>query len=439
MEKLIIILAVCLALISPTGAGTLMSGSSSILGLITYDEYNTKIEQERLEAKRIEAERIAAEEEAYRVLHTYGLFERYDLEGYGFISIPKTHFSINEANSAKIKKEFTYLYDDISYMEVKFQTNLTENDIEHLGTNVCNFKGEHTEDTIQCGDYEVIKITGEENSDDYLRISWCIVKGKSVLIINGYIAPGVDKVPFCESIEASIDKISVYYISKTVFDTPTTGYWATIVDNVETGSPDEETIERPEGTVGGEYPGTIITDKVTSDWRDLKIILDGDTLYVPCKMSDLVEYGYKLKDADVVGDLVKANYKAKLVLYKENGLAITVLAQNRTDSSLRLEALDILSITVNKEDFGYYTSNSTYTEENLPELILVSGITWDIKYADLLEMHKFDFTMDEESNGNYVSTFLENEKKMIITTDNYKDIIEASISIDLDYKSNTGE
>ena len=75
MEKIIIVIAICLALISPTGAGTLLSTSGTILGGGTYLKYVANIEDERVAAEKAEQERIAAEEEAYRILHTYGNFE----------------------------------------------------------------------------------------------------------------------------------------------------------------------------------------------------------------------------------------------------------------------------------------------------------------------------------------------------------------------------
>lgn len=445
MEKIIIVIAICLALISPTGAGTLITSSSSVLAFGTYGAYQNKIEAERLAAERAEAERIAAEEEAYRVLHTYGLFERYDIEGYAIINVPETHFTLDETKSSKNKKVFTYSFNDISYIEIKYKTNITEDDIEHLGTNICGFSEEPTHEKIQCGDLEAIKLVGGAGSDEYQKISWCITKGKSALVIDGFVAPDVDIVPFSESVESAIAKTSIYYISKTVFSTPITGYWATVdLGNIDNPGQEKEdipgeTTENPDNTVGGEYPGTVATDKLTKDWKDMKFILDGNTLYVPCKMSDLIECGYQLKDRDIVGDLVKPQYKAKLVLYKDNGVTITVLAQNRTDSSLKLEALDITSISVNREEFGYYTNDSKYTKDSLPELILFGGITWDIKYDTLLEMYGEEFYMKEQSNADYKCTFTQADKTCIIVTDNYKNIDIVEITVDLDYVPNTGE
>lgn len=438
MNNLIIMLAICLALISPTGAGTLLSTSGTILGGGTYLKYLANIEAERVAAEKAEQERIAAEEEAYRILHTYGNFERYDIEGYSIINVPETHFTLNVDKSSKKAKTFAYTYNELSYLDIKFQTNITEDDIENIGVNICGFKDEPVHEKVTCGDLEAIKLIGSDNTDDYSRISWCVTKGKSVLILNGYIAPGIDKIPFSEAVESAIAKTSIYYISKTVFETPTSGYYATVdlgqfnnKDDEDTNSETTEPVVE-DNTVGGELPGTIKTDKVTNNWEELRVVLDGNILTVPCKISDLMEYGYKIKDADVVGDIVKIGYQAKLILYKDNGIAITVHAQNTTESSLRIEALEVDKIIINKDDFGYYVTDSKFNKENLPELIAVSGITWDVEYETIKSLQS-DFVKKELVNGDFQLTFSRLDKTLIITTQNYKDINQIEMAIDMNY------
>lgn len=438
MENILIILAVCLSLISPTGAGTLITTSGTILGGGTYLKYQTELENQALAAKRAEEERIAAEQEAYRILHTYGNFERYDIEGYSIINIPETHFTLSADKSSKQAKRYAYTWDDLSYVDIKYVTGITENDIANPGVNLCEFKAEPEHEKITCGDLEAIKLIGDTSEDDYTRLSWCVNKGKSALIINGYVAPGVDKVPFSEAIESAIAKTSIYYISKTVFETPTTGYYATVdlgqfdktENNTETGEVDTPVIE--DNTVGGDKPGTIKSDKVTDNWEDLRVVLDGNMLEVPCRLSDLLDYGYKVKDADVVGDIVKVGYQAKLILYKDNGVTITVHAQNRTDSSLRIEALDVDKIIINKDDFGYYVNESEFNKNNLPELIAVCGITWDVEYETIKELLE-GFVKKELVNGDFQLTFNRLDKTLIITTKNYKDINQIEMAIDMDY------
>lgn len=429
-SNIVIILSIFLLLISPTGAGTFISGSGSTLMIRNYSQTQQRLERDRLAKEKAEAEAKAAAEEADRKLHTYAGFERYDIEGYCIINVPSTHFILNETVSSKSKKQFTYTYSDISYIDIEYKTNVTEDDIEHPGTNLCGFKEEPTHEKIQCNDLEAIRIIEKSDSDNFSRVSWSIPKGKSVLLVNGYVAPNVDMIPFMEAVESALSKTSVYYISKTVFETPKTGHYATLElpeepnpDNENNeGEENSENNEKDENMVGGDIPGTIATDKVTNDWKELKYILDGDTIYVPCKMSELLDYGYKLKDYDTVGDIVKARYTAKLVLYKDNGVVLTVTARNLTDSSLRLEALDIVKIVLNRDEFGYYSTNPTYTKDNLPELIATGGMTWGIKFDDLIEIVE-DHSIKELVNGDFQVT-AENfkNKKIVFVTKNFKDI-----------------
>jgi len=440
MEKLItyIIIIVCYIL-SPTGTNLLLSTAGT--GYIKYEEEYVKA----LEAQKL-AEQQAIEKAkqdailAEQKLHTYLLFKRTELDEYGFVELPSSHLTLNKDKSSNKEKVYDYL-DGLSYLKIYYKINLTDDELNSLGRKVCGLVEEPEYTDYVVGKYQVKELTTSTQYDGFNRKIWCRIKGKSVMVFDFYTAPGLDTSPINELMQDVLNTINVYYVSGTVFETPSTGYYASndFLDNKDKEE-DKQVIttkpveyENEEGYVGGQYSGTVVTNLVTNDWRDLVLYLDGDKLWVPSRVDDFTNLGYKIKDASAIGDLVKPGYDSTIVLYKDNGVTIRLKAKNNTDSSLRVGALEVTTLTIDSDDFGYYSSKSVYSNENLPELILVGGITWDIEAENLTEIIGIDFYKNELGNGDYEFTYKYDNKKMVITTKNYKDIRKIVITDNTEY------
>ena len=117
-------------------------------------------------------------------------------------------------------------------------------------------------------------------------------------------------------------------------------------------------------------------------------------------------------------------------MYKDNGVAVKIEAMNTTESSSKPGNLTIIALEVFKDKFGYYTNDSEYTPDNLPEMIIVNGITWDIWTDDLEELNGDDYYIREESDGTFILTYDQPLEYMQIKTENYKNIKEIELRYD---------
>lgn len=433
MKEALISLLIGLYIASSSASGIAMFNSASVISLSTYKSYEKSIndaENAKLQAEeQAKADALKADEE----LHTYTDLQRKELTGYCIVEVPTSHFTLVDSKSSSTKAEYTYR-DNLSYIDISFNTSIKDGDTEQLAKIVSNYSEEPEHKTIDCDGIEAIQVEDATNTDGFSRVSWYVLKGNSVFIVDAYIAPEVEREAFYGAVSKLISTLNTYYISGTVFKTPTSGYYEnnTVTEPTETteSNSSENTSENStnqEQTDEPEMVGVIKTTEVSNNWKDLTFKLDGDMLGMFETVSEYLKLGYKIKDIDVIGDKVRGGYESTLILYKDDGVTIRVGAKNPTDSTLKVEALTVTKLEVNIEDFGAYIDNPRYTSEDLPELVFMGGITWDILAENIpvvLPKQGENFNKLELSNGDYKSTYETSDHtlELDIITKNYKNI-----------------
>lgn len=444
------IIIILLFMMSPSGSG-IFTISSTILPLRQY-----KIEQQLAEQRKaqaiIDAENAAkeAEEEAYNKLHTFLGLTKDELVGYARFQTPISHYKLNKIRTYDNKRIYDY-YNSISSVEFYYVEDLTDNDKANPGKNILKFTDEPEVEKITVegisNKLEIVHLVSEGEYDGFDREAYIVYKDKSAFIIDAYLDKETDKTAFRESIQVIIPTINVYYVADLVFHVPNSGYWEGYVPQGGSSNEQGNTEDKNENTgtetgnnkeyVGGNVEGTIKTNLVSNNWKDLRIVLDGLVIDMQDPLDKLLEDGYKFANTSNVPDTVAKGKEIIVWMYKDNGVAVKVRAYNNTESALKPGNLIITGITVDKSKFDHYTNNSKYTSENLPELILVNGITWGIKFDTIKGLNGTEYSTKEESDGTYVITYDQQIEYMQIKTENYKNIKE--VTLEYDYVLNQQE
>lgn len=434
------VILIMLLMMTPSGSG-LFTASTTILPVRQF-KIEKKLDEERQAQAIIDAENAAkrAEEEAYNKLHTFLGLTKDELIGYGKFQTPISHYELNKTRTVDDKRVYNY-YDSISTVEFSYVEDLTDNDKANPGKNILGFTDEPEIETIKNEKFEVVHLISEGEYEGFSRESYIVYKNKSALIINAYLTEETDREAFRESIDIILPTINIYYVADVVFKTPSTGYWETYVPEEDSGNKpggttggDGSTGEEYAEYVGGTIDGTVKTNLVSTEWKDLRIVLDGLVIDMQDPLDKLINNGYKFADPDRVPDTVGKGKELKTYMYKDNGVALEVTAYNNTESNLKPGNLIITGIHVDKDKFGHYTNNSEYTEDNLPELIIVNGITWNIKFDTIKSLNGTNYWTKEESDGTYVITYDQQVEYMQIKTENYKDIKEITLEYDYELK-----
>lgn len=227
-SKLTAVLISILLVMSPTFSGPLALTSSLFYCYNAYNNELNKQKEEELKEQQKQELIEQLEKDEYNRLHTYSKLRKNVLKEYANIFVAESHFTKDKDKTSDNNIVYNYL-DGYSYVEIKFQSKLDDEALKNINTQICKLDNIVSEEKITCGELEFNKVISEnsESSDIKLkRITWYTLKSDSVLIVDGYIAETTDSVPFTEAIETGLALTNIYYVSKIVFETPTTGYYA---------------------------------------------------------------------------------------------------------------------------------------------------------------------------------------------------------------------
>ena len=427
------VIIVMLLMMSPSGAG-LFTASTTILP-VRQIKVEKQLAEERAAQAIIDAENAAkkAEEEAYNKLHTFLGLTKDEIEGYGRFQTPISHYELNKTFTTDNVRVYNY-YDSISRVEFYYVEDLTDNDKANPGKNILGLVDEPEIEKISNDKFDIIHLVSEGDYDGFGRESYIVFKNKSAFIIDAYLTEDTDRTAFRESVDIIIPTINIYYVADVVFDIPNSGYWETFVPKddteVEQGNNNGGNTNTGEGYetyVGGDVEGTVRTNLVSSEWKDLRVVIDGLIIDMQDPIDKLLDNGYKYENPDKVPETVASKGVFSSYMYKDNGVALKVTALNTTESSLKPGNLTITKIEIDKDKFGHFTNDSEYTKDNLPELILVNGMTWNIKFDTIKSLNGDSFWTKEEYDGTYVINYDQQVQKMSIKTENYKDIKEVTL------------
>lgn len=373
-----------------------------------------------------------------------------DLEGYCTIQFPLKYFEQDISNSTGVYKQLNYV-DNKSKIYMSYITGMAEgSDIPGYIANELAKVNTFTNDKVteNYNNVEWMKITADKQIDDCnVYIYYTLNKDKSSAFwMKVKVKPEAEDETFNKVLEKMLNSYDLYAPSGTLFDTPTTGYYAdNDVDNGTEADTDGHEANNDEDNQvfkfrGGYVEGADISDK----WEDMQIILDGNKFQLPCKLYNFTDKGFKVNDSSIKNEddqKVYAREFKRVQAQNDNGTVVTLIFYN--DSATDIDTIvncDIVGLIVDQEKFLNVTdtaeddffngsesddenASKNAKDEHNHELILARGITWGVYLDELKDIYNTGkYSKSYYSSSVTTSIFESGTKKMIIRTGNVRDI-----------------
>jgi hypothetical protein len=364
-----------------------------------------------------------------------------DLDGYCTIMIPSEYYEVLTEQSTFTKKVIRYI-DNKSKITMSYVTNISR-DADVPGYIVKELA-------------EVDTVTNDKYDKDYNGQTWVVVPAKNQedkKNIRVYYKLSSDKkTAFWMKIEVYedsddedfdtiltkiIESYNMYYVGETVFETPTTGYYAeNSTDGDGTiGNTTEYKANTTENNVYKTTVGFIEDADISYSWRDLEIIIDGNRIDLPCSIQDLYDLDFELNDTRIKDDSteIQAGKTETVSMTNSNGASVTFTVLNSSNAELKsvydctvvklaVDTSKILILTNDNKDGtteeetetenGEETTEETETESSSESkttsdindrVILPGGITTEVYTEDLLSYYgTYSSTTPMNSEVQYV-------------------------------------
>jgi hypothetical protein len=390
-------------------------------------------------------------------------FTEYDFEGYCTLQVPASHLTLDNSVSTNTYKRFVYK-DSKTKLEASFVTDMgADTDIpgyiskEQAGVDtVTNDKSEETHgdnvtwvkikaDSRVDGMNVYIYYTLEHNQDK---------DSNSAFWIKALVAPDSDGEEFYEALSKTLDTYSYYaYWSSQVFETPDTGYYATIdtTDNTKADTSDYKKNDRA-NTVFADRGGYVEDADISENWESLEIIIDNVKFTLPCTMDDFYKAGYQLNSSNLrdIDLQILYNNKATYKLINDNGTVVTVTLRNGSGTETKyIDDCSIVGILVDRNEFvnipkddnedDTETETETETEEEtktLTEDEIENATLTDEEYALKYGIYRDDERdmMDEDEIEDHLRDLDDFEPEYVVNN-NATGEISNDYEKDVHYKS----
>lgn len=238
--------------------------------------------------------------------------------------------------------------------------------------------------------------------------------------------PSVDIKEYEEVMTSILDNESTYYIGKTIFDVPTTGIYTDNPDKPD-GNPDEYKENDEDNTIFQDRGGFVTGVDITSNWKDLEIIIDGVKYSLPSNLQTFLDNGYTIYDSFKtedysVGKLASEKCKVK----NSNGTVLNLYFLNE-DKNNNKKLIDCSVVGIEVDNTTFLDIEESAGLDN-HMLILPMGITWDIYTDDLIHCYGNCYKTNY-NNNTYQVKFVHENKEMLFLIGKLKGIQSVKMCI----------
>lgn len=273
-----------------------------------------------------------------------------DLEGYASFDMPMSHYFYEETDSTSTQKLIRYALDDKrTKIIASYTTNISEQtdipgyivrDVIGIDT-VTNNKQEE-----KYGDRTWMKVVSETQVNGLQPIVWYSTSssGTSAVWFEALVYPQTLGAEFYQSMDAILSSVNVYSLGSTVFDTPTTGWYAENQQDDDTkGDSSGYRANTKANTVFKTRGGYIEGADIAADWNSMEIIIDGHKYKLPCDMSEFYDNGFKINDGKLIADdpsehLIGVNSTYNIKITNDRGTVVRLTLLN--DSELNVQTVN---------------------------------------------------------------------------------------------------
>lgn len=303
------------------------------------------------------SENTIEETEEYKIKNFIDL----DFEGYCTCAVPLSHFSINNGTTTNVLKNLTYK-DKKTKVTMSYITNISKDadipgyitiDVAGVDT-VTNFK----EEEIYGDNVKWMKVPSENKEDGCNVYVWYTLNQNKTAAfwVKAKVAPDSDSEEFYEVIKKMFNTYNYYqYGSGTVFDTPNTGYYENaILNNSTIGDTSDFVANTKAFTVFQTRGGYVKDAKISPNWQDLEIIIDGTKFRLPCRLENFYDAGFKINDRSITEkDLeVYPSNQMTLKLINNKGTVVTATVKNESGTDKRsADDCQLVTLLVDRGDF----------------------------------------------------------------------------------------
>jgi hypothetical protein len=385
---------------------------------------NTSSPETDTEQPVIIDEENTEEESPYSV--TVSSFQTVDLEGYCTINIPLSHFTLDEVNSTKTYKQVNY-YDDKTRLYMSYITGMESGtDIPGYICNEAAGVDTLTNDKVTevYNEVEWIKVTADSKTENGSTVYiWYTLnkKGDSAFWIKAVVAESSDDEVFFDVMTQTLNTYYLYVASGTLFETPTTGFYATYVpDDTVADDSEYKANNSNDNQVIASRGGYVVGADIANSWKKMEIIIDGTKFKLPQAFSDFIDAGFSINDSSVemVSDLdIDPGSTLNVRVMNDNGTVLILTCYNSNEASVvNAQNCNVVGIEIDASTFADITatdSEEVYNEETANdsgasrnakdnynhELILAHGMTWGAYVDDLISYYgtcEQDIDTDEQ-------------------------------------------
>ena len=267
-----------------------------------------------------------------------------DLDGYCTIMIPSEYWTLNTEDSTFTKKIVRYK-DKKSRIIMSYLVNISDDaDIpgyitrEAAGLDIVTNSKHNVE--YESGTWVVIP--AEEVIDNcYCTVYYITSKDETTAFwmrVNRH--EDTDEEEFNEVIDTIINSYNMYYIGGTIFDTPTSGFYAE--NNVDDHGVVSDTTDYKKNTQDNnvwdsDKQGFDFKADISSKWDSMEVIVDDHKLTLPCSLQDLQEADFTPNDTNVKTDTyyIESGASKEIVFSNSKGTMITMTFLNDSNTELK--------------------------------------------------------------------------------------------------------
>ena len=282
-----------------------------------------------------------------------------DLEGYGTIRMPQSHFTLNTNTSNNVEKNLLYR-DNKSKIKISYITNISD------GTDIPGYITREVAgvDTVTNDKEEIVinnrtwmkvhSTTKEENNDVYVWYS--LSKNNDTAVwLKASVYEDSNDAEWDSVLQQMLATFTIYYVNGTLFETPDTGYYlgkdfnnGTEGDSTKYGANDKA------NSVFQSRGGYVPDANISPDWKDMQIIIDGVRIQIPCSLQVFYNAGYKINSYKYSDDYLinKGDSIEDVEVINKNGTVLTLeILNNSKSEQAQLSTCPVVSLTVDKSKF----------------------------------------------------------------------------------------
>lgn len=381
-----------------------------------------------------------------------------DVEGYGTLTIPSSHFSVVPELSESTRRVLKYK-DQKSRLTISYVTNLSS-DMDIPGY-ICKEIAEvdtttNSKVVDDYGDNEFITVTADKIIDDkQIKVYYSTDKNlETALWMKLEISNDADTAELDAVMSKIMESFIRYYVSNTVFETPTTGIYENMPNDENKGKDTKDYKANSEDDPVHDTKNVGFTKaKIAKDWRKMQVIIDDTKFTLPCSLKTFLNNDFFLNDErafekDDDGNQVQAkfvlinNEETTVNILNSKGTVLSVDVINESGSGEK-DITDCTVIRAIMDSRKFITPAEAYAIKNngesgydedgggtgaVHQIILARGVNYEIYVEDLLDTYGGSYSYTPLVGGNNQYEWKDGQNSMTIETGPVRDIVSVTLS-----------